>query len=367
MEQPDGIRKYRDFYEMKPGAGFVQKEFGYYCLENWYAQGLPRDANLKEFFGYDEPGRADLYGLGGCEAAFVPEFETKVLRTDGPHEYVQDFAGRTLKCFTGRRRGFMPEYVDHPVKDERTFHELCAWRMQPDTPERLADMDAYLPDFVKKQQQGMFIGQLVVGGYMYLRALIGPADLPLMFYDDPDLIHLCMQAWFNLADHVTAYHQRQVKVDELFISEDICYNHGSLISPNMIREFLFPYYQQLIANMRRRQPGHTLHIQVDTDGRAMDVIDLYREIGMRFLSPCEVASGCDVMALGQQYPDMRFSGGVDKRVLAQGKDAIDRMVDRIFPAMQRRGGYLPTCDHGVPEEVSLENYLHYRKRCREFA
>ena len=33
MEQPDGIRKYRDFYEMKPGAGFVQKEFGYYCLE----------------------------------------------------------------------------------------------------------------------------------------------------------------------------------------------------------------------------------------------------------------------------------------------------------------------------------------------
>jgi hypothetical protein len=58
---------------------------------------------------------------------------------------------------------------------------------------------------------------------------------------------------------------------------------------------------------------------------------------------------------------------VDKRVLAQGKDAIDRMVDRIFPAMQRRGGYLPTCDHGVPEEVSLENYLHYRKRCREFA
>ena len=228
-------------------------------------------------------------------------------------------------------------------------------------------MDAYLPDFVKKQQQGMFIGQLVVGGYMYLRALIGPAELPLMFYDDPDLIHLCMQAWFNLADHVTAYHQRQVKVDELFISEDICYNHGSLISPNMIREFLFPYYQQLIANMRRRQPGHTLHIQVDTDGRAMDVIDLYREIGMRFLSPCEVASGCDVVALGQQYPDMRFSGGVDKRVLAQGKDAIDRMVDRIFPAMQRRGGYLPTCDHGVPEEVSLENYLHYRKRCREFA
>ena len=44
-----------------------------------------------------------------------------------------------------------------------------------------------------------------------------------------------------------------------------------------------------------------------------------------------------------------------------------RMVDRIFPAMQKRGGYYPTCDHGVPEEVTLQNYLHYRKRCKEFA
>ena len=55
-----------------------------------------------------------------------------------------------------------------------------------------------------------------------------------------------------------------------------------------------------------------------------------------------------------------------KKIIGQVQ-AIDRMVDRIFPAMRLRGGYIPTCDHGVPEEVSLENYLHYRKRCLEFA
>lgn len=51
---------------------------------------------------------------------------------------------------------------------------------------------------------------------------------------------------------------------------------------------------------------------------------------------------------------------------AQGPKAIDAMIDRIFPVMQARGGFLPTCDHGVPEEVSLKNYLHYRKRCLAF-
>ena len=45
--------------------------------------------------------------------------------------------------------------------------------------------------------------------------------------------------------------------------------------------------------------------------------------------------------------------------------AIDREIERILPVMRERGGYIPTCDHGVPEEVPYENYLHYRKRCIE--
>ena len=63
---------------------------------------------------------------------------------------------------------------------------------------------------------------------------------------------------------------------------------------------------------------------------------------------------------------MLISGGIDKRILAQGKEAIDRELDRIMPVMKARGGYIPTCDHGVPEEVSFENYLYYRKRIQEY-
>ena len=33
--------------------------------------------------------------------------------------------------------------------------------------------------------------------------------------------------------------------------------------------------------------------------------------------------------------------------------------------MHARGGYIPTCDHGVPEEVPYKDYLYYRKRCIE--
>ena len=80
-----------------------------------------------------------------------------------------------------------------------------------------------------------------------------------------------------------------------------------------------------------------------------------------------MAAGQDVVEIGQKYPDILMSGGIDKRVLATTPDEIDRYLDRVLPAMRKRGGYIPTCDHGVPEEVSFENYMHYRKRMLEYA
>jgi uroporphyrinogen-III decarboxylase len=366
----NGARKLRAVYEMVPGAPIYQREFGYYCLDKWKREeGMPDDVPLKELFGFDEPGGFSLHGLGWCEAGFVPKFEDKILEDRGKYELVQDFAGRHVLVFKGRRSGFMPEYVDHPVKDMKTWTELCKWRMDPNTPERIQTAEAEAANAVEAAKKGLLIIQHVVGGYMYLRSLMGPEGVLYMFYDQPELIHECMQTWLNLADATITRYQKHVSIDEFFIGEDICYNHGPLISPDMIREFIFPYYQQLLDNIRSRQldPNRHLFFQVDTDGNAPPVIPLYQELGMDIMSPFEVASGCDVVEIGRQYPELIMFGGVDKRVLAQGRDAIDRLVDRVFPVMKERGGFIPTSDHGVPEEVPYQDYLYYRKRCLEFA
>lgn len=360
-------RALRDTYAITPGIPLVRREFGFYSLDAWRAQGLPEDAPLADLFSYDPPGYHALHSLGWCEAAFSPAFEERVLEDRGDYEVVQDHAGRAVLCFKGRRSGFMPEYLDHPVKDPATWEEDVRWRLDPATPERYADLDERMARAVEAAGQGKMISQRVIGGYMYLRSLFGPEKTLYVFYDDPDLVHDCMSAWLDLADAVIARHQEHVTLDELYVAEDICYNAGPLISPRMIREFLFPYYQQLLANIRARQLDRARHLylHIDTDGRATDVIPLYREIGMDAMSPFEVASGCDVVAIGREYPDLAIFGGIDKRVLATTPAEIDAMVERILPAMRARGGYIPTCDHGVPAEVPLANYRHYRRRCLE--
>jgi uroporphyrinogen decarboxylase len=250
----------------------------------------------------------------------------------------------------------------------RSWVEDCRWRMDPATAGRWDGFDDRMAGAKAGAAEGRLVVQHVVGAYMYLRSLVGPEGLLYAFYDMPDVIHDCMRTWLGLADAVAARHQEHVTFDEIFFGEDICYNHGSLISPDMMREFLFPYYRQLVSNVRSRQIDRSrhLHVHLDTDGFSDPIIPVYREeMGMDVLGPFEVASGCDVVRTGREWPDLVVHGGIDKRELARGPDAIDRMVERILPAMRERGGYTPTCDHGVPAEVSLESYRHYRRRCLE--
>jgi len=362
-------KRIRDFYALKPNAGIIQTDFGFYCLDKWKSQGYITDnTNLSELFMYEDTGTAWLGSLGGCEAAFFPQFEEKVLEDRGDYELVQDHAGRHVLFFKGRRSGFMPEYVGHPVKDMKSWEENCKWRMNPDSPERYANLEKNIQNTVKRAGEGCVVQQYSVGAYMCLRSLMGPEGVLYKFYDEPELIHDCMKTWFELADRVTAEHQKYVVIDELLLDEDICYKCGPLISPDMIKKFLFPYYQQLIHNIKVRNIDKSRHlfVHVATDGFVYPVIDLYQSIGMDLMSPFEVAAGCDVVEVGEKYPDLLIKGGIDKRILAAGKDAIDREVDRIMPVMKKRGGYIPTCDHGVPEEVDFNDYLHFRKRIREF-
>jgi hypothetical protein len=361
-------RKLRDTYAVTPGAPLFRREFGFYCLEEWKEQGMRQGVPLGELFDYDPPGNHGIGELGWTTAAFSPAFEVKVLEDRGDHELAQDEAGRHVLFFKGRRSGFMPEYVAEPVKDMKSWEENVKWRLDPSTQARYATLPKRMRTAVEEAATGKMMSQRVIGGYMYLRSLIGPMRLPFAFYDAPDLIHDCMRTWLALADAVIARHQEQVTLDELFLAEDICYNHGLLLSPDMMREFLIPYYQELIARTRRRQIDRSRHLylQIDTDGFADPSIPIYRkEIGMDVMSPFEVASGCDVVRAAREYPDLAMFGGIDKRVLALSTREIDRYLERVLPAMRARGGYIPTSDHGVPAEVPYTNYLHYRKRCVE--
>jgi uroporphyrinogen decarboxylase len=164
-----------------------------------------------------------------------------------------------------------------------------------------------------------------------------------------------------LADFYVALYDQvlsQVAVDYAFHWEDMCYVAGPLISPKMFAEFMLGPYKKLTGLLR----DHGVDIiMVDTDGDARKLIPLFLEGGVTGLYPFEVQSHQDVGEIRRQYPRLLMQGGIDKKALAAGKDAIDRELEARVPVVLE-GGYIPHVDHGVPPDVSWEDFCYYRHK-----
>ena len=76
--------------------------------------------------------------------------------------------------------------------------------------------------------------------------------------------------------------------------------------------------------------------------------------------PLEIGTwGADPIEYRKQYGrDLLIIGGFDKHILARGKRDITAEVERLAPLVEE-GGFIPFCDHRVPPDVPLSNYIHY--------
>ena len=137
------------------------------------------------------------WGAGWTEGALYPAFEVKVLEDRGKYELVQDTSGRSVLCFKGRRSGFMPEYVDHPVKDFSHVGRAC--EVEAESQYRGAHGAASGRNPSRHCRRGS--GKIccpTLSGRLYVSAqLMGPEDVLYKFYDEPELIHDCMKPGLN--------------------------------------------------------------------------------------------------------------------------------------------------------------------------
>ena len=102
-------------------------------------------------------------------------------------------------------------------------------------------------------------------------------------------------------------------------------------------------------------------IVCDSDGYVGEIIPLWIESGLNACDPMEVAAGNDIIEYRRLYGrSMAYSGGVDKRAMARGGQTIRDEMRRLQPLIED-GGYIPSCDHGVPSDVSWPHYVEYAR------
>jgi hypothetical protein len=341
-------------------------DFGFWpdTLQVWHEQGLPgyvNKSNTSQFFGMDY-GIDEVTATTGVSVGLVPPFEEKVLEDRGDCEVVQQDDGvRVL------RRKFMatiPRHLNHLLADRASWERHYKARLDPTHPDR------YPPDWDERARTWTDPDrdQVIVlpGGSLYgwLRNWMGLERLSLVVYDDP--------AWFEemvttVTDCVIGTLTRVLETGGYFDAcamwEDMCYNSGPLLGVRHFKQFLMPHYRR-IAELLHNYGVDV--IWVDCDGKIDLLIPLWLEAGVNCIFPVEVGTwGADPLRYREQYgKELLMMGGVDKHILAGARSDIEREVYRLAPLVEE-GGYIGFCDHRVPPDVSLENYVFYLETVRK--
>lgn len=287
-----------------------------------------------------------------------PKFEEQILEDHGDTVVMRDEHGVVKR---DRKDGSsMPEFLDYPVKDWKTWEEHKA-RFDPDTPGRFP---ANWEEEKKKARD--FPGLVVIGLYPYgffggARTMMGAEQTLIACALEPELIQdinetLC-NLWYKMLERILG----EVRLDAIYFWEDMAGKQGSLISPAMFRQFMTPHYRKLTALGRR----HGVELfPVDSDGNIHELTGLFLEAGVNTVFPYEVQANNDVAAMLQKYPGLCAMGGMDKRAMAMDRGAMDKEIERVKGILSL-GRYVPFPDHLIPPDVSWKNYEYFVWRWKD--
>ncbi len=332
----------------------------------WRTQGLPEGADWYDYLCGElgiENSRGDRALDLGIDFSLIPQFEEKVLDHKDGHYVVQDWKGNVCEIadtfdltYLRSARDFVTRrWIKCPVEN-RDDWERMKERYNPDSPGR------FPADFAERAKKAATRETCLIFGwaapFWQMREWCGFEGLCYLMADDPDLVDE-MAAFY--CDFIVKMLDRALPhavPDSVEIGEDMAYKEHSMISPAMARRFLKPSYDAWVSKLNKA--GCRI-VDMDSDGHIGELIPIWIESGINVCDPIEVAAGNDINEFRRQFGrKMAYKGGVDKRAMAKGGKAIRAELKRLSPVV-RDGGFIPSCDHGVPSDVSWPNFVDYSR------
>ncbi|MFO8009062.1 MAG: uroporphyrinogen decarboxylase family protein [Candidatus Brocadiia bacterium] len=331
-------------------------EFGYLpeTIERWHAEGMPERyddiPSVEAWFGVDPSRRVPF------QDGLIPPFEGEweVLEEREDRRVVRQPDGAVLEEKTSGVKT-IPHYIKFPIEGREDW-ERFKERLDPDDPRRFETDYAALGRELLRADVPVGIG---IGSYFGIpRNWIGFEGISVMLYDDRELVEEIVETLTQIYYRQIEAACRHIEVDFAAGWEDICFRSGPMLSPQMFREIVGPRLKRVCDLLREH--GCTV-IWTDCDGDVTPLVPVWLECGLNCMFPLEVHPGSDPVKFRQMWGhDILLRGGINKHLLAEGRQAILDELKRVEPIVED-GGFIPHGDHRIPETVSLENYRYYTR------
>lgn len=334
-------------------------------LKAWRQQGMPDNADYMDIirgdFGLSDESKLKVHNAG-ISFKMIPTFEPEILCHKNEHYIIRDWMGAITEVSDKYDHTYLTKPKDFvtrkwhkfPVETREDWQQMKL-RFNPDTEERI--IDGAISKALKAASEDLIISTAFNGVFWQLREWCGFENLCIKFAEEPEFVSEMAEFWTDFIIRVLNRFSPFVSIDHVMINEDMAFKAHSMISPQMTREFIKPAYVKWVEVLKKH--GCQV-IELDCDGYIGELIPIWIESGINYCSPVEVAAHNDIIKFRKIFGrQMAYYGGIDKRLIALGGAELFSHIMSIIPHMFKEGGYIPSCDHGVPPDISWKNFKEY--------
>lgn len=235
------------------------------------------------------------------------------------------------------------------IHDEESF-EAYEW---PD-PENvdfshLEKLGKELPDGMKLVVSN---SESIFGG---AARLIGYDNLCYMLMDDRELVK---RIWDEIGSRVLKYNEIVAQfegVGAVIVNDDWGFNTQTLISPNDLREFVFPWHKKCVEAIHKAGKPAILHSCGNLSAVYEDIINDLGYDGKHSYQD----NICPVETMYDQYSDrLAIMGGIDVDYLCRTpEEDITRRCRAMLEKTADKGAFALGSGNSIAEFVPLKSYL----------
>ena len=244
------------------------------------------------------------------------------------------------------------------ITDWESFEKFKWPDMKSQDYSRLEQIAPYLPD-------GMKILVLGPGGVLEnVMELVGYDNLCFMLYEEPELVK---EIFDNVGSRLVEYYNTTASYDTVGVlvsNDDWGFNTQSFLSPDMMREYLFPWHKKIVEAIHSHGKPVILHSCGNYSKIIDDVID-----DLKYDARHSYEDNITPVEEAYESLNGRISiiGGMDVNFLS--KKTPEEIENRCRLMLERtwdRGGYALGSGNSIADYISDENYLALVRAAHEF-
>ncbi len=229
------------------------------------------------------------------------------------------------------------------------------------------DINEVNPAIIKRfvEETDLFVFAQIAGPISMLNEMFGMEDYMVYCMTNPDEID-------SISAKVVEYEIEKAKLfidngaHAIFLADDMAFNSGTLLPPDVMDAIVFPYYKQMVKEIKAYKD---VPIIIHTDGQIMDIMDRIVECGFDGIQSLQPSAGMDIKVIKEKYGDkLCLWGNIDlDYIMSFGTpDEVRQNVKETIDIAAKGSGFILSTCNTMVDVIPAENAIAMYQTAEEY-